>query len=103
MRNTTIGLCARRVHRGRACGANEDQPHRSAAHLQHVSGITSRSELAAYTKKAIAEKLTDQQVRDIEIGKAHIGSGWCTATKLDQPRDRTPWPSTTWSRGVPCD
>ena len=33
------------------------------------------SELQAYTNKAIAEKLTDQQVRDIEIGKAHIGIG----------------------------
>jgi hypothetical protein len=33
------------------------------------------SELEAYTKKAVAEKLTDQQVRDIEIGKAHVGIG----------------------------
>ena len=33
------------------------------------------AELQAYTKKAVAEKLTDQQVRDIEIGKAHIGIG----------------------------
>src|SRR5205085_7682174 len=31
------------------------------------------SELAAYTKKAVAEQLTDQQVRDVEIGKAHVG------------------------------
>ena len=29
------------------------------------------AELDAYTKKAIAEKLVDQQVRDIDIGKAH--------------------------------
>jgi hypothetical protein len=33
------------------------------------------SELEAYTKKAIAEKLTDQQVRDIDIGKAHVAIG----------------------------
>src|SRR4029078_8173235 len=32
-----------------------------------------KSEIEAYTQKAVAEKLTDQQVRDIEIGKAHIG------------------------------
>ena len=32
-------------------------------------------ELQAYTKKAIAEKRIDQQVRDIDIGKAHIGIG----------------------------
>src|SRR5450756_2664599 len=33
------------------------------------------SELEAYTKKALAERLTDQQVRDVEIGKAHVGIG----------------------------
>ena len=41
------------------------------------------SELQAYTKKAIEEKLTDQQVRDIEIGKAHIGIGMVYRGKLD--------------------
>jgi mannose-6-phosphate isomerase-like protein (cupin superfamily) len=43
------------------------------------------SELQAYTKKAIAERLTDQQVRDIEIGKAHIGIGMVHRGKLDAP------------------
>ena len=43
------------------------------------------SELDAYTKKAMAEKLTDQQVRDIEIGKAHIGIGMVYRGKLDKP------------------
>jgi len=43
------------------------------------------SELAAYTKKAIAENLLDQQVRDIEIGKAHIGIGMVHRGKLDGP------------------
>jgi hypothetical protein len=33
------------------------------------------SELQAYTKKAVDENLLDQQVRDIEIGKAHVGIG----------------------------
>jgi mannose-6-phosphate isomerase-like protein (cupin superfamily) len=42
-------------------------------------------ELQAYTKKAIAEKLTDQQVRDVEIGKAHIGIGMVYRGKLDAP------------------
>src|SRR6476619_660530 len=42
-------------------------------------------ELEAYTKKAIAEKLVDQQVRDIEIGKAHIGIGMVYRGKLDKP------------------
>ena len=43
------------------------------------------SELQAYTKKANAEKLTDQQVRDIEIGKAHVGIGMVHRGKLDAP------------------
>ena len=43
------------------------------------------SELQAYTKKAIAEKLVDQQVRDIEIGKAHVGIGMVYRGKLDAP------------------
>ncbi|HVQ13696.1 MAG TPA: hypothetical protein VMS40_08900 [Vicinamibacterales bacterium] len=43
------------------------------------------SELQAYTKKAVTEKLIDQQVRDIEIGKAHIGIGMVHRGKLDKP------------------
>ncbi len=43
------------------------------------------SELDAYTKKAIAEKITDQQVRDVNVGKAHVGIGMVYRPKLDQP------------------
>src|SRR3954470_16812112 len=43
------------------------------------------SELQAYTKKAVDENLLDQQVRDIEIGKAHIGIGMVHRKKLDAP------------------
>jgi len=43
------------------------------------------SELESYTKKAVAENLVDQQVRDIEIGKAHIGIGMVHRGKLDAP------------------
>jgi mannose-6-phosphate isomerase-like protein (cupin superfamily) len=43
------------------------------------------SELQAYTKKAVAEKLVDQQVRDVEIGKAHVGIGMVHRGKLDAP------------------
>jgi mannose-6-phosphate isomerase-like protein (cupin superfamily) len=42
-------------------------------------------ELRAYVVKAIAEKRVDQQVRDIEIGKAHIGIGVVYRGKLDSP------------------
>ena len=44
------------------------------------------AELEAYREKAIAEKLVDQQVRDIDIGKAHIGIGMVYRGKLDKPR-----------------
>jgi mannose-6-phosphate isomerase-like protein (cupin superfamily) len=42
-------------------------------------------EIQAYAKKAIAERLTDQQVRDIELGKAHVGIGVVYRGKLDAP------------------
>ena len=43
------------------------------------------AELRAYTKKAIDENLLDQQVRDIEIGKAHVAIGMVHRKKLDAP------------------
>ncbi len=43
------------------------------------------SELEAYTRKAVAEKLTDQQVRDIDIGRAHVGIAMVYRGKLDKP------------------
>jgi mannose-6-phosphate isomerase-like protein (cupin superfamily) len=42
-------------------------------------------EIAAYTKKAVAEHRIDQQVRDIDIGKAHIALGVEHRGKLDKP------------------
>jgi mannose-6-phosphate isomerase-like protein (cupin superfamily) len=42
-------------------------------------------ELQAYTRKAIAENRVDQQVRDVEIGRAHIGIGMVYRGKLDSP------------------
>ena len=44
-----------------------------------------KDEVDAYVKKAIAEKLTDQQMRDVEIGKAHIGIGVVHRGKLASP------------------
>jgi mannose-6-phosphate isomerase-like protein (cupin superfamily) len=43
------------------------------------------SELEAYTAKAKAERLIDQQMRDIDIGKAHVGIGMVYRGKLDKP------------------
>jgi len=42
-------------------------------------------ELQAYTKKAMEEKLVDQQVRSIDIGKANVAIGVEYRTKLDKP------------------
>ena len=43
-------------------------------------------ELQAYVTKAIAENRIDQQVRDVEIGKAHVGIGMVHRGKLDAPQ-----------------
>jgi len=43
------------------------------------------TELDAYTKKAIAEQLVDQQVRDINFGKGHVGIGMVYRGKLAKP------------------
>jgi len=42
-------------------------------------------ELQAYTKKAIAEHLVDQQVRDIDLGKTNVGIGMVYRGKLAAP------------------
>ena len=44
------------------------------------------SEIEAYTKKAIAEKLVDQQVRAVDIGKSNVAIGLVYRGKLDKPR-----------------
>ena len=41
-----------------------------------------KSELDAYTKRAIEDKLVDQQVRSVDLGKAQIGIGMVTRGKL---------------------
>jgi mannose-6-phosphate isomerase-like protein (cupin superfamily) len=42
-----------------------------------------KSELDAYTKRAIESKLVDQQVRSVDIGKAQVGIGMVTRGKMD--------------------
>ncbi len=42
-------------------------------------------EIQGYVKKAIAEKLTDQQVRDVDIGKSHVAIGVVHRGKLAAP------------------
>ena len=43
------------------------------------------SEIKAYVAKAMKERLIDQQIRDVEIGKAHVGVGVVYRGKLDKP------------------
>jgi mannose-6-phosphate isomerase-like protein (cupin superfamily) len=49
------------------------------------STFIASSEVQAYVKKAMAEKLTDQQIRDVEIGKAHVGIGVVYRPRLTAP------------------
>ena len=44
------------------------------------------SEIEAYTARAMAEGLTDQQIRDHDIGKANVGIGVVYRGPLDEPR-----------------
>jgi len=44
------------------------------------------SELEAYTAKAKAEKLVDQQMRSIDVGRSNVGIGIVYRGKLDKPR-----------------
>jgi mannose-6-phosphate isomerase-like protein (cupin superfamily) len=46
-------------------------------------------EIQAYAKKAIAEHLTDQQVRDIDIGKSNVGVGVVYRGKLAAPANES--------------
>lgn len=43
------------------------------------------AELQAYLAKARTERLIDQQVRDVDIGKAHVGIGMVHRERLDAP------------------
>ena len=86
MRNTTIGLVLGACIVAGLAAQTKNNPTDPQPTCNMCPGYyIPASELAAYTKKAIAEKLTDQQVRDIEIGKAHIGIGMVHRGKLDAP------------------
>jgi hypothetical protein len=43
------------------------------------------TEIQEYVAKAMKERLVDQQIRDVEIGKAHVGVGVVYRGKLDKP------------------
>jgi mannose-6-phosphate isomerase-like protein (cupin superfamily) len=43
------------------------------------------SEIQAYVKRAIANQLTDQQIRQVDIGKANVGVAVVYRGKIDNP------------------
>src|SRR5215813_12875453 len=86
MNNSLLGLAAIALAAGAPMAQGQINPTDPQPTCSMCPGtVVPRAELEAYVKKAIAEKLADQQVRDIEIGKAHIGIGMVYRGKLDKP------------------
>jgi mannose-6-phosphate isomerase-like protein (cupin superfamily) len=81
MRRIVIGLVGVIGVAGLAAQQSDPQPTCKMCPGTYIP----KSEIQAYTDKAVAEKLTDQQVRDVEIGKAHIGIGVVHRGKLAAP------------------
>jgi len=81
MRNILLALAGSVCALGAVIAQGDPQPTCKMCPGTYIP----KSEIDAYTQKAIAEKLTDQQVRDVEIGKAHIGIGVVHRGKLASP------------------
>jgi mannose-6-phosphate isomerase-like protein (cupin superfamily) len=63
--------------------AHSDGPEPTCANCPGT--YISANEISEYLKKAIAERRIDQQVRDVDIGKAHVAIGFVHRGKLDAP------------------
>ena len=81
MRKIVIGLVSVICSVGALVAQGDPQPTCKMCPGTYIP----RSEIEAYTAKAVAENLIDQQARDIDIGKAHIGIGVVHRGKLDKP------------------
>src|SRR5882724_10080360 len=81
MRRIVIGLVGVICAAGALAAQGDPQPTCKMCPGTYIA----KSEVEAYINKAVAEKLTDQQTRDIDIGKAHIGIGVVHRGKLDAP------------------
>ena len=85
MKNVILGLvavaCSLAGLFAQGQSQNDPQPTCNMCPATYIPN----EEIQAYAKKAMAEKLTDQQVRDIELGKAHVGIGVVYRGKLNSP------------------
>ncbi len=86
MKNSVLGLAAAACVVGVLMAQGKINPTDPQPTCNMCPGtLIPLSELEAYTKKAMAEKLTDQQVRDINIGKANVGIGMVYRGRLEKP------------------
>ena len=83
MRTIVLGLLASAVMAAPALAqAVDPQPSCNMCQGTYVPA----EEIQAYSKKAVAERKVDQQVRDVDIGKVHVALGVEHRGKLDAPR-----------------
>jgi hypothetical protein len=64
-------------------GALSAQPTCNQCSATYVAA----SEMEAYKQRAIANHIIDQQVRAVDIGRAHVGIGMVYRGKLDKPQN----------------
>ena len=81
MKKTVSGIVAAVCVAGSVLAQGDPQPTCKMCPATFIGN----DEIQAYVKKAAAEKLTDQQVRDVEIGKSHVGVGVVHRGKLATP------------------
>lgn len=83
MRSMIVGIAIVACCVSLCQAADRDSPEPTCANCP--GGYISVNELSEYLKKAIAERRTDQQIRDVDIGKAHVAIGFVYRGKLDSP------------------
>ena len=81
MKNVVFGLVAIACLLAGLSAQGDPQPTCTMCPATYIPN----DEIQAYAKKAIAEHLTDQQVRDVNIGKSHVGIGVVHRGKLAAP------------------
>jgi mannose-6-phosphate isomerase-like protein (cupin superfamily) len=81
MRRIVIGLVGVICAAGALVAQGDPQPTCRMCPSTYIP----KSEVEAYISKAVAEDLIDQQTRDVDIGKAHVGVGVVHRKKLTSP------------------